>query len=198
MSVQMKLYISAAMDLVAERDLLGRSVTEIPVDLNWRIEQSPRLSQPLNFTALVEADAHFLVLGNDIRAPIGQEWMMARRAGRRPVPFLKSGLSRTMAAQDFARYIELSTSWRPFDNGENLRQQALLLLVGHILNRSLEFKLSLIERNNLESFRADVETGQSVADVSATTDAGDSSLILSRDRYMPSTGVLIKPDTDEG
>jgi hypothetical protein len=197
MSVQLKLYISASTDLVVERDLLGRTVTEIPVDLNWRIEQSPRFSQPLKLNALVEADIHLLLLGNDIRAPIGQEWMMARRAGRRPVAFLKSDLSRTMAAQYFVRYIESVTSWRPFESSERLRQQVLLLLVGHILNRSAELKLSRVELNNLESFRAEVEAGPGSADVSPATDAADSSLILSIDRYMPSTGVLIEPDEEE-
>ncbi len=193
----MKLYISAASDLVLERDLLGRAVTEIPVDLNWRIEQSPLFSQPLDYNLLATADLHFLLLGNDIKAPIGQEWLMARRAGHMPVTFLKSGPSRTMAAQDFMRFIELSTSWRPFDSAESLRRQALLLMIEHIKNRSAHLSLSLIELNNLESFRAEVESGQGAGDVSSSADAGDSSLILSRDRYLPSTGVLLESDKDE-
>ena len=36
-----KLYISAASDLKAERDLLSRSISEIPVTLAWQIHLSP-------------------------------------------------------------------------------------------------------------------------------------------------------------
>jgi hypothetical protein len=35
------LYVSAAKDLVPERDLVGRCVTEIPVSLGWKISFSP-------------------------------------------------------------------------------------------------------------------------------------------------------------
>lgn len=197
MSTPFKLYISAAADLEFERDLLGRAVTEIPVDLNWRIEQSPRLNQPLNLEALVEADLHLLLLGDDIRAPIGQEWMIARRAGNRPVTFLKSGVGRTMAAREFVRFIKASTIWQPFENSESLRQQALLLLIGQILNRSLEFRLSPIELNNLVSFQTEVEAGPDDIDTSSAAHAGESSMIISRDRYLPSSGILIEAEEGE-
>ena len=85
MADQVNLYVSAAADLEHEREILGRAVTEIPVTLGWRIVQSPLRDDPVDLVAVVEADVHLVIMGGDIRAPIGREWMAARRAGR-PLP----------------------------------------------------------------------------------------------------------------
>ena len=54
MADQVLLYISAASDLEREREVLSKAVTEIPVDLGWRIVQSPRGSQALEVGLLDE------------------------------------------------------------------------------------------------------------------------------------------------
>ena len=92
------LYISAASDLEHERDILGRAVTEVPVTLAWRIVQTPLHGDPPDMQAVAQADLYLLLLGGDIRAPVGLEWQVARRAGRTPVLFLKQGAPRTPAA----------------------------------------------------------------------------------------------------
>ena len=73
--------VSAA-DLEPERDLLAWAVTEVPVTLGWRIVQSPGGDEPADLETVAQADVHLLLLGSDIRAPIGQEWIAARRAGQ--------------------------------------------------------------------------------------------------------------------
>ncbi len=75
---QVRLYISAAADLERERDLLGRSVSELPVQLGWLIHQSPRKNDILDLDTVTRADIHLLLIGGDIRAPIGLEWYMTR------------------------------------------------------------------------------------------------------------------------
>src|SRR3990170_3296483 len=70
------LYISAASDLDLERESLSRLVAEIPVTLGWRVIQSPIHGEMLNTNAITEADVHILLLGTDIRAPIGLEWRL--------------------------------------------------------------------------------------------------------------------------
>ena len=81
------LYISAATDMEAERDILARTVIDIPADVTWRIEQSPRGNEPIDLSAVTKADTHLMLLGSDIRAPIGLEWIIARQFGRQPLPF---------------------------------------------------------------------------------------------------------------
>jgi hypothetical protein len=190
---QILLYISAATDLEGERDILGRAVAEIPVDLNWRVAQSPRRSDPLDLNAVANADIHLLLLGGDIRAPIGLEWLTAQRAGRRPTLFLKQDVQRTSAALNFVRFVESQATWRPFKDGVELRQSVLEILTDHILDRAMTFVLSPLEIERLQGWRSDIQAESAAVDEETRGGAGDSSLILSRERFVPSEGVVIRP-----
>jgi hypothetical protein len=189
---QILLYISAASDLERERELLNKAVTEIPVDLGWRIVQSPRGSQPLDLTAIRQADVHLLLLGGDIRAPIGQEWHTARRAGRSPVLLLKQVELRTVAALDFIRYVEQVASWQRFVDAADLRRQVLQRLGEHIWNHGERYRLTLPEIERLKAWQKELETATAV-DESVRGGVGESSVLFSQERYIPSKGVLIQP-----
>jgi hypothetical protein len=72
------IYISAASDLMAERETLARMIAELPVTLAWRIAQTPvSQTDSLDTEALQVADLHFLLMGTDIRAPVGLDWSRA-------------------------------------------------------------------------------------------------------------------------
>ena len=185
------LYISAATDMEAERDILARSVIAIPVDLTWRIEQSPRGNAPIDQTLIATADMHLLLLGGDIRAPVGLEWIAARRVGRMPKPFLKIGASRTQAAEQFRRFIELQASWRPFASSTELQQAVQQLLARQIVDFAPTYGLSPDEIAQLYAWLT--KTPEPLSDDQSTPGgAGDSSLVFSRERHEPSTGVLLE------
>jgi hypothetical protein len=193
MSEQIILYISAASDLEQEREILSKAVTEIPVDLGWRIVQSPRGSQPLDLEAIWEADVHLLLLGSDIRAPIGQEWNMARRAGRWPVLLLKQREMRTAAALDFIRYVEQVASWQRFGDAADLRRQVLRLLGEFIWNRGERYGLMLADVEQLKAWREGLEKEETAGDEPVRGGMGESSILFSQERYVPSKGILIEP-----
>lgn len=185
------LYISAASDMEAERDLLARSVIAVPADLTWRIEQSPRANQPLDQAAIAQADLHLLLLGSDIRAPIGLEWLAARRFGRMPLTLLKQGASRTLAAEDFRRFIERQRPWRPFASPADLKRQVQRLLGQKILDRAVSYGLSSDEIVGLQGWLVELdETPESDAELPGG--AGDSSFIFSKERFEPSSGILLR------
>jgi hypothetical protein len=190
---QILLYISAAADLEPERDLLARAVTEVPVTLGWRIVQSPGGDEPADLEAVAQADVHLLLLGGDIRAPIGQEWIAARRAGRRPVLFLKQGILRTSAGQNFERFVAEQATWQPFRDGAELRWLVLKLLAGHLLAGVATYGLSAAELASLQAWRAELEETSAAVGQEARGVAGESGVVLSRERYVPSEGVLIQP-----
>jgi len=194
MADQILLYISAATDLESERDNLTRAVAEIPTDLAWQITLSPRGNEAIHIEALLNADVHLLLLGEDIRAPVGHEWIMARRAGKRPQPFLRGKTQRTSAGQNFIRFVEASTSWEYFRDLLDLRQKVLLLLSGYILQQSISYALSQSEIDRLQSWRRELEDGASLVNAEASGGAGESSLILSKERFIPSEGVLLQND----
>ncbi len=190
------LYISAAADLERERETLGRAVTEIPVSLGWRIVQSPSRDEPIDPDAVIQAGLHLLLLGSDVRAPIGLEWQIARRAGRRPVPFLKQEILRTPAALNFLRFLEAQAAWRPFKDAADLRYQAHLLLAQHLLDRAGLYALSPLELARLEDWRAGLDASTPVAGGELRGGAGESGILFSPERYVPSEGILIRPDDD--
>ena len=192
------LYISAASDLEHERDILGRAVTEVPVTLAWRIVQTPLHGEPPDLQAVAQADLHLLLLGGDIRAPVGLEWQVARRAGRTPALFLKQGAPRTPAAPAFVRYLEDKFTWQAYKDGADLHLQALKLLADHIQDRLVYYALSPDELERLHLWRGELEAGSKVLQVDeAPGGAGESSVIFSRERYTPSQGVLIQPKKED-
>jgi len=47
------IYISAAPNLMAEREALARMIAELPVTLAWHIVQTPAEAEPLDLESLV-------------------------------------------------------------------------------------------------------------------------------------------------
>jgi hypothetical protein len=195
---QVRLYISAAADLERERDLLGRSVSEVPVQLGWIIHQSPRKNDPLDLDAVTRSDVHLLLMGGDIRAPIGLEWYRARRAGLLPTLLLKRGIHRTLAALNFIRFTGRQANWQPFLDRAELRFNVLSLLADHIVERSAYYGLTPLELDTLKSWRVQLklESSDSAGDVIGG--AGESGQIYSTERYVPSGGILLEPADGEG
>ncbi len=190
------LYISAADDLQVERDLLGRSVAELPVTLGWQIFLSPYKEKQLNKGAITKADIHILILGEDIRAPIGYEWYLSRQVGRMPITFLKNGIPRTPAAQYFRRSISDFAKWKTYNNFSDLRNQALHQIGQFILKHADFFVLKSVEMEKLSNFIRDLEDTQPEKIQVAQGGAGENSIILSRERFTPKNGVLIQAPSE--
>jgi len=188
------LYISAASDLDALRDQLARAVTEIPVTLNWRIVQSPLTDQPLDFGAIRSADLHILILGGDIRAPIGLEWLVARQVGKTPQLFLQEDAHRTQAAGDFVRHVELQARWQAFVSPSEVRRHMLRSISERLLHRSNRYRLHSAEIEALTTWLPTLDE-QTTESASSNPIANTNSIILSVERFTPSGGVLLKEPT---
>ena len=190
MADRVLLYISAASDLTPEREVLGQAVTEIPTSLGWRITQTPVGDEPLDLEAAAQADLHLLILGGDIRAPVGAEWLAARRAGHMPTLFLKQS-AHTPAALFFIRDLERYAAWRPFDDASDLRRQVLALLVKHILNHAIHYQINPDEFEKLRTWRKQLDTPEKQPVDKTRRGAGASSVILSPERVISSGGKLV-------
>jgi hypothetical protein len=190
MADRVLLYISAASDLTLEREVLSRAITEIPTSLGWRITQTPIGDEPLDLEAAAQADLHLLILGGDIRAPVGAEWLATRRAGHMPTLFLKQS-AHTPAALFFIRDLERYAAWRPFDDAADLRRQVLALLVEHILNHAIHYQINPDEFEKLRTWRKQLETSEKQPVDKTRRGAGASSVILSPERVISSEGKLV-------
>lgn len=190
MAHQILLYISAGSDLAAEREVLGRAITEIPVDLGWLIVQTPIGGGRIDRDAIEMADLHLFLLGSDVRAPVGYEWHLAREADRWPIPLLHYGVSRTPAASAFERYIRFQAPWFHYRDPADLRRRVLRLLSGYILGHATDFKLSLVEMETLAGWRK-VLSNKPV-DQETIGGAGSGGVLLSQSRHRPLDGVPLE------
>lgn len=181
------IYISAASDLMAEREALGRTIAALPVTLAWRIVQTPiGGAESLDLETVRLADLYLLVLGGDIRAPVGLEWHTAHYAGRPILAFLKQGLARTLAGQAFVRHV--NTPWQPFADAAELSRHVERALADHLLRQAIRYVLTPVEIEQLSALHS---TETKPASIPKSEDAGHSAVILSRERFRPSEGVIV-------
>ena len=178
-------YISAASDLMAEREALARMIAGLPVTLPWRIIQTPIGAKPLELETLQSADLYFLVMGSDIRAPVGLEWLTARRAQRPVNAFLKQGVGRTPAGQVFIS--QTKVAWQPFADTAELNFRARQILAEHLTRYAIQYALTPTELEQL----AALQTVKEMQEAIGGQEAGQSAVILSRERYTPSGGVIV-------
>ncbi len=194
MSKAVLFYISAASDLDSEREILGRALADVPGDLDFRVVQSPDGNGLVDVDAIASADVHVVVMGGDIRAPVGLEWQLARQAGRRPVVFLRYDTLRTPAGQDFVRYVARFQMWEPFYSGTMLRSKVLMLLADHILAHAVRHGLAADEIVRLHVWRDALATSPQAVDEATRGGAGESSIVLSRRRIVTAGGVVIEKE----
>ena len=181
------IYISAASDLMAERESLARMIAALPVTLAWHIVQTPiREVDPLTLEALGSADLYFLVIGSDIRAPVGLEWLMARRARYPDGAFLKRGIPRTPAGQVFIK--DAGLAWQPFLDAADLSRQVQQVLAEHLIQLAGRYILTPEEIAGLEAL---LVSDRSAEQAGHGEEAGHSAVILSRERFEPGEGVVV-------
>jgi hypothetical protein len=183
----MTIYVSAAPDLMAEREMLARMIAALPVTLAWHIAQTPVTdADSLDLEALQIADLHLLVMGSDIRAPVGLEWHIVRRVGRPSSAFLKRDVPRTPAGQVFIHHA--GVIWRPFSDAGDLSRQVRQMLAEYLVRHAAHYALTPDEVAQLEALR----TADTPAEQPAQgEEAGHSAVILSRERYVPGEGTIV-------
>ncbi len=181
------IYISAASDLMAEREALARTIAALPVTLAWRIIQTPVTNADLlDLEGLESSDIVLLLMGSDIRAPVGLEWLMARRALRPAVAYLKRGVSRTPAGRVFVNDAEVV--WQAYQDVADLCHQVQSLLAKHLLKHATRYALTPDEAAALESLPpSDTSSEQALHG----EEAGHSAVIISPERFEPSEGVAM-------
>lgn len=180
------IYISAASNLMAEREALARMIAELPVTLAWHIVQTPTEAEPIDMESLLAADLYFLVMGADIRAPVGLELHTAQQANRPVIAFLRQGVAYTPAGGVFTRQARLQ--WRAFADATHLSHQVQRIIAEYLIRYAIQYALTPVEVQKLESLsKTNTSKGQTIEGEGA----GHSAVLLSRERYTPSEGVIV-------
>ncbi len=176
MATRVRLFISAGPDEEPARELLGRALAELPVNVGWAIKRTPDVD------SVPECHLFALLLGADIWAPVGLELWWARRT-EKPIRAYRSEVLRTPAGQvflqenawlDWTRYADLPALRRAFTKD-----------VGRfLLAHPDQYGVTLVEAATLRSFVAGLEqSAPAPAPAKATGAAGG--------------GVILAPGKDE-
>ncbi len=146
------LFVSAGPDLEPEREVIGRVVAQLPVQLGWEIKRTPPPGEPrpADLAGVRQCDLFVLLMGRDIAAPVGIEWEAARQSGRRIVPLLRKG-RRTPAAAIFLR--EAQVEWQLFESAAELEELVRAALIHVLLERAVDFGLAPEEWEALHRMR---------------------------------------------
>ncbi len=194
MTDRVLIYISAASDLMDEREALSRLIPEVPTSLGWRVAQTPLDDCEPDLDAVAQADIHLLLLGCDVRAPVGLEWQVARRAGHAPILFSKRDVLRTPAGEAFARELSRHAKWHAFTDAGDLCRQLSATLVDHLIQSAARYAILPDEIARLREWRKAQARAKPAAagdQVGKREGAGASGVILSAERFTPSQGRLI-------
>lgn len=118
MSEMLRIFVGATSDLEAERAVIGRSVAELPVKIGIEIRRTPPLPTLDEVIGRLNGvDRVYFLMGNDITAPAGLEWLLAWRMERSVLPLRRSPRP-TPAANEFFRLTP--ALWSEFRNQADL------------------------------------------------------------------------------
>lgn len=196
---RLRLFISAGADLEAEHEAIGRAVAQLPASsLGWAIGRTPRRGEP-QFVArddIAAADFFVLLLGSDIRAPIGAELLAARRADKQILAFRKA-VRRTPAAETFAR--DSAVEWVEYTAPQQVARQVQITLVEALLALGPARGLPPVERETLHGFLEQLHRGELEAPaLEEGGGAGGGGVILVSGRDLPPGGVLVESQNRKG
>ena len=191
MAEPVKLFVSAGPELEPEREAIGKALAHFPINLGWEIKRTPQYDEPVDLDAVRNCDFFVLLFASDIRAPVGLEWVSARRPDCVRLAFRKEGVLHTPAGREFAR--DHHSMWRSFTTGQDIARQLMERFTVSILERWQEFGISAQEWQSLSAYLAQLrgdKPGQEPE--SEPGGAGKGGVILAPGRDLPKGGVVVE------
>jgi hypothetical protein len=155
MTEMLRIFVGATNDLEAERAVIGRSVAELPVKIGIEIRRTPQLPTWDEIAQrLHDVDRVYFLMGNDITAPAGLEWLLAWRMERSVLPLRRSPHP-TPAASEFFRLAP--TPWHNFRTQADLAKLVSLDLARMLHQPDNRFGLSVTDMERVAFYLRGLE-----------------------------------------
>lgn len=150
MEKELALYISAASEMDAECELVGRLLAEGQKSIRWRIRRTP-LHQDLNpdLLAIAASQFYLILLGTDLTAPMGVEWRAAELAGAAILAFRDLVKIPSPAATYFAR--NMGITWQDYKTCDEFTIKFERTLITRLIDGTPGYGLDLPTIEDLAS-----------------------------------------------
>lgn len=182
MATRVRIFVSAGPAEEPARELLGRALAELPVNVGWVIKRTPDVD------SVPECHLFVLLLGLDIVAPVGLELWWARRT-EKPIRSYAAGGVRTPAGQVFWQENAL-LDWTRYGDLPGLRRSFIKDISRFLLAHPDRYGLTLLEAETLRSVIAESGRAPAVAPppmdaaIASATGAGGGGVILAPGKDM--------------
>jgi len=146
---RLAIYVSASPEMDVECELLGQLLADVPKSVKWSIKRTPGYHQHENpdIEGLRAGQFYVILLGMDITAPIGVEWLAARDAGLITFAFRKLDTTPSPAAAYFAR--DSGISWLPYHTPHGFVNRFERALITRLIEGSPGYGLDLADIEEL-------------------------------------------------
>jgi hypothetical protein len=186
MATRVRLFISAGPDQEPARELLGRALADMPVNIGWLIKRTPDVD------SVAESHLFALLLGPDIWAPVGLELWWANRTDK-PIIAYRADVLRTPAAQAFL-HENAFLDWNHFSDMQQLRRAFLLDISRFLVQHAHRYGLTLLEAQILEDYLARLDQQNLTAVPAKSTGAAGGGVILAPGKDEPAGARVIGED----
>jgi hypothetical protein len=187
MPTQVRLFISAGPDLEPAREMLGRALAELPVNVGWVLKRTPDVD------SAPECHLFMVLLGLDIVAPVGLELWWARRS-EKPILAYYLKERRSPACQVFWQQ-NRDLNWTAAPDMAALRRAVMRDLARFLLHHAERYGLMITEAETLHAYVRHLEQIQLAAAPADARGAGGGGVILAPGKDETPGARLIE---DEG
>jgi hypothetical protein len=186
MATQVRLFVSAGPAEEPARELLGRAVAELPINVGWTIKRTPDVD------SVAECHLFVIVMGTDITAPVGQELWWAARTDKVVLAY-RAETMRTPAGHVFLQE-NAGLDWRTYADLPTLRRILLRDLGQFLLRHTDRYGITLTEIQALQGFLGSIEKSQPAGAPRKARGAGGGGVILAPGKDQPAGAQVIGED----
>jgi hypothetical protein len=182
MATRVRLFVSAGPDQDPAREMLGRALADLPINVGWVIKRTPDVE------SVAESHVFLILMGRDIWAPVGWELWWARRT-EKPLMAYRQDAPRTPAGHVFLQE-HTDLPWQHFATLTELRRIIVIDLGRFLLENHERYGLTVTEATSL---RAYLERSKQAAPTTAAgaQGAGGGGIILAPGKDEPPGSRLV-------
>lgn len=178
MVTELDLYVSAAAEMDAECELLGQALARMPDTVKWVIKRTPQGMWEGNpdLEYLRHSDFYLLLLGMDVKAPMGVEWRAAQESSLARYAYRKREVAPSPAASVFARRADLP--WQYYRTPREFARDFEERLIRRLVAGTPGYGLDLPAVRTLSSRLEELSERQDEAETEDRRGAGAGGVIL--------------------